>query len=299
MTALERFEPPRRRSCPVCGSFRRRDPVRFPGRTYFRCGDCGIIYLLSFTGKTTEYGEEYFFDEYERQYGRTYLEDLPHIIELSRPRVDILASLLGRGRVLDIGCAYGGFLRAARDRGFEVFGTDISESAVEYVSRTLGMTASASSFDRFVPAESFGISRFDALTMWFVLEHFEDTDAILERCSGMIEEGGILALALPNGAGISARKDRRRFLENSPGDHRTVWTPRSAARVLRRYGFTPVRVRITGHHPERFPGASGIGTESPVFRVLRRVSLLLRLGDTFEIYARKTGGRGRSSGGRG
>ena len=41
-SAVEPFEPPRRRSCPVCGSLERDKPVRFPGRSYFRCTECGI-----------------------------------------------------------------------------------------------------------------------------------------------------------------------------------------------------------------------------------------------------------------
>ena len=291
-SAVESFAPPRRRSCPVCGSRDRDRPVRFPRRTYFRCPRCGVTYLLSFSGERREYGEEYFFSEYKRQYGRTYLEDLPRIVELSRPRAAVLKLLIGEGSVLDVGCAYGGFLRAARDRGFEVYGTDISESAVRYIRETSGMPASASPFHLFDPLKAFKTEKFDALTLWFVLEHFEDTDEVLKRCAAMIKAGGVLALSVPNGAGISARKDRRSFLENSPGDHKTVWTPRSASRVLRRFGFSTERIRVTGHHPERFPGASGIESSSFLFRLLRGVSVVLRFGDTFEIYARKTGRNG-------
>jgi hypothetical protein len=47
-------------------------------------------------------------------------------------------------------------------------------------------------------------------------------------------------------------------------------------------------VRVTGHHPERFPLLGSLARRSGlVYRVVAAVSRLLRLGDTFEVYAVK------------
>jgi hypothetical protein len=64
-------------------------------------------------------------------------------------------------------------------------------------------------------------------------------------------------------------------------DHHTVWSPACAPAVLDRFGFRTVRTRVTGHHPERSPLLAALG------RAGERLSRLLGLGDTFEVYAVK------------
>jgi len=44
-------------------------------------------------------------------------------------------------KLLDIGCAYGPFLAAAKDGGFDPLGLDPAGEAVDYVKKTLGIPA--------------------------------------------------------------------------------------------------------------------------------------------------------------
>jgi hypothetical protein len=98
-----------------------------------------------------------------------------------------------------------------------------------------------------------------------------------------------LAFSSPSISGVSGRKSLKSFLENSPGDHFTLWNPRRLHRTLDRYGFTVKKIIVTGHHPERFPF---IGTylgkkRGPVYRAAAGISRVFGLGDTFEAYAVK------------
>ncbi|MFW5729040.1 MAG: class I SAM-dependent methyltransferase, partial [Spirochaetota bacterium] len=132
------------------------------------------------------------------------------------------------------------------------------------------------------PAELFGRQRFDAVTMWYVIEHLDDLERVLRWVAGLLPAGGVFAFSTPNGAGVSARRDLLRFLTRSPRDHRSVWTPASARKVLRRFGFRLRIVRITGHHPERYR----LGEKLPWVRpLLLQWSRLRGRGDTFEVYA--------------
>jgi 2-polyprenyl-3-methyl-5-hydroxy-6-metoxy-1,4-benzoquinol methylase len=271
--------------CPVCGGLPGPAAARFHDRTYLRCSCSDLIFLNRFDRETTAYDEAYFFDEYKAQYGKTYLEDFRNIQELAGSRLKIIAKLSGgRGDLLDAGCAYGPFLAAAAEIGFNCHGIDIASSAVEYVNATLDLPAVVSDFIAFDPAEHFDALRFDCLTMWYVIEHFRDLSAALSLAAKLVKPGGVFAFSTPNAAGISGRRSLRKFLEESPRDHFTVWSPRSARTVLNRFGFSVRKIRVTGHHPERFPGVfgklGGLGS-----RLCIAVSRLFRLGDTFEVYA--------------
>ncbi|HEY9592882.1 MAG TPA: class I SAM-dependent methyltransferase, partial [Spirochaetia bacterium] len=295
-------------TCHACGSANTAVIARFAERTYRRCASCGVISLESFVAERKRYGARYFHAEYKAQYGRTYLEDFESIKTASRVRVRVVKELLrsfssgrihrsspsGRiyyrdvdGAVVDVGCAYGPFLDAARDAGMAGYGIDVSPQAVAYVRNRLGIPALCA------PFETVGRNalprRIAAVTLWYVIEHFTDTELVLRKASALLPQGGVFAFSTPNGRGISARKSLVEFLRRSPADHFTVLSPRGLRRLLARYGLDLRRVRVTGHHPERFPGLLGRAADrSPwMYRVLGAASRALGLGDTFEAYAVK------------
>jgi 2-polyprenyl-3-methyl-5-hydroxy-6-metoxy-1,4-benzoquinol methylase len=286
--------------CPICGTGRRQDhPVlaRFSERTYRRCPRCGMVYMARLTPPPIEYSEDYFFEFYRRQYGKTYLEDFPNLKQAGKIRLRRIRRLLsvdknpdktGIPRLLDIGCAYGPFLVAAAEGGFSPLGIDPAEDAVRYVTDRLKIPA----ITGFFPDPSRRELRdgaFDALTLWYVIEHLEDSGAAIREIGRLLRPGGILAFSTPSISGISSRKSLKRFLEKSPGDHVTLWDPRRVKRALALYGFTVKKIVVTGHHPERFPFVGKyLGKKRGLmYRIVEGISRLFGLGDTFESYAVK------------
>jgi 2-polyprenyl-3-methyl-5-hydroxy-6-metoxy-1,4-benzoquinol methylase len=325
------------RQCPLCGTTADRIAGRFPERTYRYCS-CGTFIMDRLTPPPMEYNRDYFFAEYQKQYGKTYLEDFPQLkkvgarrlreisalldvtrnafntqtadltrnspntqtadfmrISLNTPASDLTRNALNAPatpavkRLLDIGCAYGPFLAAARDSGFVAIGIDPAADAVEYVKKTLGINAVHGTFpESLSELAAAGTEKksgaFDVITLWYVLEHFEDPGKALRATNGLLKTGGVLAFSTPSAAGISRRRSLRAFLEKSPADHWTIWDPRRTAAILARYGFCLKKRVTSGHHPERFP---------PVFAALRvlkipqALSRIFGLGDTFEAYAVK------------
>jgi len=275
--------------CPVCSSEGNRVVARFSDRTWRRCSRCGIYFQQRFSSETGRYQKSYFFSEYRAQYGRTYLQDFQTIREACRPRVEMLRRLLPAdpdGAVVDVGCAYGPFLSAARDAGLAGYGLDVFEGAVRHVREKLGIPAITGSFEtvrrRDLPR------RIAAITFWYVIEHFSDIDFVLDKTAALLPTGGVLAFSTPNYRGISGRRSLRAFLERSPIDHVTILSPHRLSWILSRYGLVLRRVRVTGHHPERFPGLLGRAAPGTiVHRLVSLASRALRLGDTFEAYAVK------------
>lgn len=282
--------------CPVCGKTEAIDPIhaRTLERTFRRCSKCGIIYISWNNSLPMKYEKEYFAEQYKAQYGKTYLEDFDAIKKnCQRRMIEINGTMklhkVVSPKILDVGCAYGPFLAAAQENGWQPYGTDIAEDAVNYVRKTLLYPAVKCAFPDFDPGEEFGISQFDAVTMWFVIEHFSDLKTVLEKVSAIVKKGGVFAFSTPSGEGVSAKRNSKSFYENSPSDHFTVWEPSKASKILKQFGFKVEKVVSTGHHPERFPDVKKHGWKkgSPMFSLYDSISKVMKLGDTCEIYCRK------------
>ncbi len=256
---LQKVSNGRKLLCPICGESKEypdRIVARNSFRTYRRCKNCDIVYMAFTLENEKQYSSSYFFEDYKKQYGKTYEEDFESIKKTGLKRVSHIQNVFGtlEGKsILDIGCAYGPFLSAALEYKMNVFGTDISQEAVDSVSQKLKIPAVCSSYPQINTDEEFGIQQFDVVTMWYVIEHFTDLDKVLRKTSSIVKKGGIFAFSTPSGEGISASSDKNHFYEISPSDHYTVWEPSKANKLLKKYGFKVVKIVSTGHHPERFP----------------------------------------------
>jgi 2-polyprenyl-3-methyl-5-hydroxy-6-metoxy-1,4-benzoquinol methylase/predicted RNA-binding Zn-ribbon protein involved in translation (DUF1610 family) len=303
VTLINSFSPQINRRCPVCGE---KTPTcslcRFLERTYRQCSRCGVIFMDRICPPPVEYEREYFFDFYKKQYGKTYLEDFPNIKAAGKRRLKIIKSLLpasgqrtfGSNSLLDIGCAYGPFLDAACEEGFSPAGIDPAEDAVRYVQETLGIPAVHGLFPDCLAHHSQSTAHcslftvhYNVITLWYVIEHFTNCAGVLAEIKNLLKPGGILAFSTPSFSGISGRSSLRRFLANSPADHRTIWSPVMCRKALAIAGFKVKKITINGHHPERFPvlGKFAKSKKNSLHWLLLTISKIFRLGDTFEVYA--------------
>lgn len=96
------------------------------------------------------------------------------------------------GTLLDVGCAFGRLLQAARD-SFACEGVDISAYALDRARQALaGIPLHHASIQTFRAPR-----RYDVVTCFDVLEHVPDLDLALARLREAVAPGGILAIAVP------------------------------------------------------------------------------------------------------
>lgn len=289
-------------SCPICHSNAEDSHTRFQKtkvaartsqRTFCTCGTCSMQYI-SWTAKSqeTKYNHEYFFQDYQKQYGKTYLEDFDSIKAQCQRRLSNIQKVsrnTQKAKVLDIGCAMGPFLSAARDLGLDSYGTDICDEAVEYVRDQLKIPCVKAAFPNFSSKDSFGIENFDVVSMWYVIEHFQNLDEVLRGVNALLKKGGVFAFSTPNASGVSAKYNTQGFYESSPSDHFSLWEVKKAKGILKKFGFRLVKIVPTGIHPERFPEFKENGWKigGKEYEKLAKISRKGLLGDTFELYAKK------------
>jgi len=250
-----------------------------------RCLKCNDLFLTRTIESKNEYKKEYFLEEYKKQYGKNYEDDKENIINAGIKRLKKIEQLKPeRGRLLDIGCALGFFVELASNRGWQSEGIEVSEYASSWARNTLGLNVVTNSFLN----HDFKNEYYDAVTMFYVLEHFRNVEDVISKVYRILKYGGVLALALPNRSGISYRFNRNDFLANHPDDHFFDTNYKNITKFLSLNGFQVKDVRITGIHPERFFLKFGIKKSTGFMdRVYSLIANVLHLGDTFEVYAVK------------
>jgi hypothetical protein len=185
--------------------------------TLMRCRACGDLFLYSIGSNESAYcNRNYFLADYKSQYGKTYIEDRDNIRVLGMKRITFIERLKKKkGLLLDVGCALGFFLEVAHRRGWDVRGIEISPFASEWGRTNLSLDIVTGSFLE-VDIQP---SSCDVVTLFYVVEHFKHVEKVIEKVHGILKDGGVLAVALPNRGGLSFRFSRKDYLKNHPADH--------------------------------------------------------------------------------
>ncbi|MGC1306868.1 MAG: class I SAM-dependent methyltransferase [Phormidesmis sp.] len=147
-------------------------------------------------------------------------------------------------RILDFGCGDGSFLRSASLFGFDAVGIDFSDSRQQR-NRRAGPVSLYSNLtdvqESLADGSLAGGERFDAITLFQVLEHVAEPLETLQALSNCIRPGGILVVEVPNCKGVGHRPESMEdHGKVDPLEHINHFTPSSLSLMCQRAGFAPV-----------------------------------------------------------
>lgn len=144
------------------------------------------------------------------------------------------------GRLLEIGCAQGFFLNAART-SFETVGVEPSRAAREYARSALKLDVPAATLEE----ARFDAASFDAVVLIDVIEHVADPLGLLKECARLLKPGGIVYLVTPDIASLSARLLRGRWWGLRPA-HVYYFSRATMTAMLQKAGLEVLEVRSYG-----------------------------------------------------
>jgi 2-polyprenyl-3-methyl-5-hydroxy-6-metoxy-1,4-benzoquinol methylase len=97
-----------------------------------------------------------------------------------------------KGRLLDFGCGTGHFLKRAEEDGWETVGFEPSKVAANIAKTKNKLTI----YNELVDLE--GEKKFDAISLFHVLEHIHDLNSTMETLSSKLKKRGVFFIAVPN-----------------------------------------------------------------------------------------------------
>ena len=199
------------------------------GHSYFACLKCEFVRVTPVPRREVlkdYYSKEYAVDQegYRRNVRRQGRGDIGLLEGIKRP-----------GRMLEVGCSWGFFLRAARNRGWGVCGVELSDAAARWARDRLGLEV----FCGTVEESPFpGQPIFDAVVAWHVIEHVQDPIGFLAVLRSCLQPGGVLVLRTPNIRSLPARVNGWAWHWVGAPAHLSLFSPGSLRLAVERAGFT-------------------------------------------------------------
>ncbi len=241
-------------TCQLCRSTRHELMFAEPPFAVRRCAECGLVFvtprLREDDLRTEVYGEHYWQSARPREQGYAdYARDEQLYLKTFRRRHALVARHCPRpGRVLDVGCAAGYFLRVMRERGWDVCGIEPSVSIAASAARHLGGERIwVGTLDDVPPARA-APGVFDLVTMWDVVEHVPDPQRLLRRARAMLKPDGALIVETQNVDSAFAGLLGRRWHHYKHREHLYHFNPATVRVLLAQAGFDVV------HHTASYGG---------------------------------------------
>lgn len=241
-------------TCPCCGGDCA-PVVRHPvgSWTMWHCNSCHAYPVTSKDGTVIpheQYGRDYFERTVTPEKG-SYSGYISYDRHRDAMRKDFAAALrpfINSGsRVLDIGCATGTALEAAKSLGVEernLSGIDISSYAIDVARQHLpnARLTQADGLD----AELGGSC--DVVMLWDVLEHVSNPFALLSSAVRALAPGGRLLISTPDPESFVRRVTGWRWSEFRPGEHQCFVSRCWFAWAAARSGLRVVSWERSGKH---------------------------------------------------
>lgn len=142
---------------------------------------------------------------------------------------------LSGGRILDVGCGAGFFLRALGETSWSRYGVEIGDEAANAAAQALG---SAQMFKGTLLDAKFDRSSFDVVTFWSALEHTNEPRMNLAEARRILKSGGTLVIQVPNAASYQAKIFQGDWFSLDAPRHRYHFNLQNLKQILDETGFT-------------------------------------------------------------
>jgi ubiquinone/menaquinone biosynthesis C-methylase UbiE len=137
------------------------------------------------------------------------------------------------GRLLDVGCGKGFFLKYAK-KSYETYGIDISEFAIEKSRERLD---SPRLYVGDVTHLAFSAGYFDIVTCFDVLEHVDNPTTAVKECERVLAGNGLLIVSVPNTESLGLKLNKQRWFGYRDPKHVSLLSTQEWVNLVQACGF--------------------------------------------------------------
>lgn len=165
----------------------------------------------------------------------------PITIKRFRQLLDEFEHYKNTGNILDVGCGNGHFLYEAKSKGWNVYGTEYTDTAVE-ICRKKGINMKKGKLN----PDSFNSLKFDVITSFEVMEHINNPMEEVYNFNQLLREGGIVYVTTPNFNSLSRLLLKEQWSIIEYPEHLCYYTAQTLNRLFSASGFRKKNILTTG-----------------------------------------------------
>ncbi len=221
------------KACLICGNSKLTQvyPKKYPDLV--KCSKC---YFVFFKSKPTNYELQKHYERYSRD------EKISKItIKRYNELLNQFETYRSNNNILEVGCGNGHFLKEAKIRNWNTFGTEFTENAVE-ICRKKGLFIHQGELD----VVNYKTESFDCIIFIEVIEHINNPIEEVLKFSKLLRTGGVLYITTPNFNSFASRFLKEKWTCVEYPEHLTYYTPKTLDQLLTKSGFMKKELQTTG-----------------------------------------------------
>ena len=192
----------------------------------------------------------------QRSWSSEHYPQTKHFLGFDHIEALAVLEKLPPASILDIGCADGQFLEAANAQGHRSVGIDFTRADIA-AAQGRGLDARVADVAELANAYPAG-HKFDVVTLFQVIEHLNDPDAIFSQIATVTAPGGRLFVGCPSDRRYTRRFNQPQRINRSdfwdyPPQHTLRWTVEALERFLPRHGW---QIEKVTYEPLQIVGAA-------------------------------------------
>ncbi len=243
MTALETLN-----ECPVCQGRKHEPYLKAKDHTVskesfqiVRCGNCEFLFTNP-RPSAEAIGSYYESTDYISHHddGKDVMSRLYNSVRkfTTQQKIKLMEISIGhKGSLLDIGSGTGFFMSQAKTVGWQVTGTEPDAQARAIGQGRVGVNLFESIWEPY-----FNTRKYDAITMWHVLEHVHLLNETLDWLNEHLSPNGRLIIAVPNPESEDAKEFKESWAAYDVPRHLYHFTKESMTQLARAHQFTVERI---------------------------------------------------------
>jgi len=212
------------------------------GYWIYRCPECHLgetDLKHEYTKFVKEfYSQGYYEGDPTRSAYADYEFDKPLIVKNMQKFLSFIRQYKTKGRLLDVGCAFGFVVELAGRHGFDAYGFDPSKFAAGKAGKLVGVNRIQEGTIRDVVYPK---ASFDVITMFDVFEHLQDPLGDMRKLRSLLKPDGLIIIATGDTNSLAARIMKRRWTFFIPPQHIFFFHRKNVTTLLQKAGLIPRR----------------------------------------------------------
>lgn len=237
------------KKCLICSSVSIKPIAGYEATHLCKCNSCGFVFAQAIP--TLEELEKHY-----EGYGRNdYLS--PLTIKRYHEILDKMEPFRKTNRLIDVGCGIGYFLEVAKERGWEVYGTEYTNEAIQ-ICEAKGIKMHKGPLN---PAD-YDSESFDVITSFEVIEHINNPQEELNYFNQILRKNGLVYCTTPNFNSLLRYRLKEKYNIICYPEHLSYYTPRTLKRIFKLKGFSSQKIESTGISLTRLKTSKGTSSQA-------------------------------------